>query len=205
MTGRRRARRSGQGAPTMARASTLRSLGCGSEYEPAFLVAPSADPRPRTLPMGCNQPSPHPWTKSRLASVVAAAGNRVQAKTLIPERVEQGKVPSHRGTGRLVSIQGSRPKQVKGSGRSLLLCAREALGSRGHEIANRATAPALAGRASRSPLAWPSPSTSGRGRSGPPEKALAPRSWSVAWCRRWRRTSSPPARGRPSCAAPRLR
>jgi hypothetical protein len=40
------------GAPTMARASTLQSLGCGSKYEPAFLVARPADPRPRTLPSG---------------------------------------------------------------------------------------------------------------------------------------------------------
>jgi len=38
------------GAPTTARGSTLQSLGCGSKYEPAFLVAHPADPRPRTLP-----------------------------------------------------------------------------------------------------------------------------------------------------------
>src|SRR5687768_14931462 len=35
--------RPGQRAPTTARTSTLRSLGCGNEYESAFLVGPSAD------------------------------------------------------------------------------------------------------------------------------------------------------------------
>lgn len=68
---------------------------------------------------------------------------------------------------------------------------------------NNRSSPGRAGVAFAS--ARPASSTSGRGRSGPPEKALAPRSWSVPSCRRWRRTSSPPAPGRPSCAAPRLR
>ena len=50
ITRRRRAHRPEQRAPTTARASTLRSLGCGSQPRARFPGRPSADPRPRTLP-----------------------------------------------------------------------------------------------------------------------------------------------------------
>src|SRR3954462_15344084 len=66
--GRRRARRHGQRAPTTGRASTLPSLSCASEYEPGFLVAPSADPDRGRSAWGTNLLFSHPGAKVKMCS-----------------------------------------------------------------------------------------------------------------------------------------